>query len=324
MPPHVAVLIPCFNEAITVEETVLGFRRVLPHADIYVYDNNSKDDTRARATAAGAIVREETRQGKGNVVRRMFADVEADIYVLTDGDATYDPETAPIMIDKLSTQNLDMVIGRRLHEDDAAYRAGHVLGNRMMTRFLGVLFGTRFSDIFSGYRVFSRRFVKSFPALSSGFEIETELAVHALTLQMPTEEVATPYRARPVGSASKLSTYRDGFRILWTMVGLFKNERPMSFFGIWAAVLAVTSLVLAFPVVMEYAATGLVPRFPTAILCASLMILAFLSAVAGVVLDTVSLGRRELQRIAYLAIPAPAIRSAVPEATLTSVPRAAK
>jgi len=305
MSKRVAVLIPCHNEAVTIEETVRGFHKALPGAEIYVYDNNSKDETRARAAAAGAIVLSETRQGKGNVVRRMFADVEADIYLLTDGDATYDPEAAPLMIDRVVAANLDMVIGRRVHKDDAAYRSGHILGNRMLTWFLGLLFGTRFHDILSGYRVFSRRFVKSFPALSSGFEIETELSVHALTLALPVEEVDTRYGARPAGSASKLSTWRDGLRILSVMLALFKNERPMAFFSICAALLAALSLVLAFPIVVEYAHTGLVPRFPTAILCASLMILAFLSVVAGVILDTVSQGRRELKRLRYLSIPAP-------------------
>jgi glycosyltransferase involved in cell wall biosynthesis len=302
---RVAVLIPCYNEGVTIEQTVRGFQKALPDAEIYVYDNNSKDDTCARAAAAGAIVLSETRQGKGNVVRRMFADVEADIYLLTDGDATYDPATAPLMIEKLKASNLDMVIGRRVHKDAGAYRPGHVLGNRMLTGFLGLLFGTQFHDILSGYRVFSRRFVKSFPVLSSGFEIETELSVHALTLSLPVEEVDTEYGARPEGSASKLSTYRDGFRILSVMLGLFKNERPMAFFSICGALLALLSLILAFPIVVEYAHTGLVPRFPTAILCASLMILAFLSVVAGVILDTVSRGRRELKRLVYLSIPAP-------------------
>jgi glycosyltransferase involved in cell wall biosynthesis len=303
---RVAVLIPCYNEAVTIAETVRGFQKALPGAEVYVYDNNSKDETGARAAAAGAIVMPETRQGKGNVVRRMFADVEADIYLLTDGDATYDPATAPVMIERLQAANLDMVIGRRVHKDQAAYRPGHVLGNRMLTGFLGLLFGMQFHDILSGYRVFSRRFVKSFPVLSSGFEIETELSVHALTLALPVEEVETSYGARPEGSASKLSTWRDGFRILSVMLALFKNERPMAFFTICATLLALLSLGLAFPVVVQYLHTGLVPRFPTAILCASLMILAFLSVVAGVILDTVSRGRREIKRLAYLSIPGPA------------------
>jgi glycosyltransferase involved in cell wall biosynthesis len=307
MSNRVAVLIPCYNEAVTIEQTVRGFQKALPDAEIYVYDNNSKDETRARAAAAGAIVMSETRQGKGNVVRRMFADVEADVYLLTDGDATYDPETAPLMIEKLQTSNLDMVIGKRVHKEEAAYRAGHVWGNRMLTGFLGLLFGTQFHDILSGYRVFSRRFVKSFPVLSSGFEIETELSVHALTLSLPVEEVDTHYGARPEGSASKLSTYRDGFRILSVMLQLFKNERPMAFFTICAALLTLLSIGLFVPLAIEYARTGLVPRFPTAILCASLMILAFLSVVAGVILDTVSRGRREIKRLAYLSVPAPSM-----------------
>ena len=317
MSSRVAVLIPCYNEAVAIEQTVRGFHEALPDAEIYVCDNNSTDDTRARAAAAGAIVLSETRQGKGNVVRRMLADVEADVYVLTDGDATYDPATAPIMIERLQASSLDMVIGRRVHRDQAAYRSGHVLGNRMLTGFLGLLFGTRFHDILSGYRVFSRRFVKSFPGLSSGFEIETELSVHALNLSLPVEEVDTQYGARPEGSASKLSTYRDGFRILWVMMALFKNERPMAFFSICASLLAALSLVLAFPILVEYAETGLVPRFPTAILCASLMILAFLGVVAGVVLDTVSRGRREIKRLAYLAVPAPGAGAGAAQAEVT-------
>jgi glycosyltransferase involved in cell wall biosynthesis len=312
---QVAVLLPCYNEELTIEATVAGFRRALPDAEIYVYDNNSRDQTRKRAQAAGAIVRGEPRQGKGNVVRRMFADVEADLYLLADGDATYDPDTAPRMIELLTASNLDMVIGRRVHEDQAAYRHGHVLGNRMMTGFLGMLFGAQFSDIFSGYRVFSRRFVKSFPVLSSGFEIETELSVHALHLSLPTAEVDTRYGARPAGSASKLSTYRDGFRILSVMLQLFKNERPLAFFSLCAMLLSAGSIALATPLFLEYARTGLVPRFPTAILCASVMVLAFLSVVAGVILDTVSRGRRELKRLSYLAIPAPGVRQNAASAT---------
>jgi glycosyltransferase involved in cell wall biosynthesis len=304
-PPRVAVLIPCYNEEIAIKDTISGFRSALPEASIYVYDNNSKDKTVERALETDAIVRRENLQGKGNVVRRMFSDIDADVYVMTDGDATYDATSAPEMIDLLIRDNLDMVVGRRRHQEEAAYRAGHVLGNKMLTGFLAKLFGQRFTDILSGYRVFSRRYVKSFPALSAGFETETELTVHALELRLPVAEVETTYFARPEGSVSKLSTYRDGFRILGVMLTLFKNERPVAFFGIAAAVLALTSIGLSVPVVITYIETGLVPRFPTAILSASIMLLAFLSIVCGLVLDTVTRGRREMKRLAYLQIPAP-------------------
>jgi len=303
--PRIAVLVPCYNEEIAIGDTVRGFKKALPGAEIYVYDNNSKDRTMEVARAAGAIVRRETLQGKGNVVRRMFSDVEADVYVMTDGDATYDPESAQPMIDLLIRENLDMVVGRRVTQQVEAYRAGHVLGNRMLTGFLAQLFGQRFTDILSGYRTFSRRFAKSFPALSAGFETETELTVHALTLNLPIAEIETKYFARPEGSVSKLSTYRDGFRILRVMLTLFKNERPVLFFGIAAAILAVTSIGLSVPVIITYLQTGLVPRFPTAILSATIMMLAFLSVVCGLVLDTVTRGRREMKRLAYLQIAAP-------------------
>ena len=303
--PRIAVLIPCYNEEVAIPDTVAGFRAALPEAQVYVYDNNSKDKTKERARAAGAIVRTETLQGKGHVVRRMFSDIEADVYIMTDGDATYDPSAARKMIDLLLADNLDMVVGRRVHKETSAYRAGHVLGNRMLTGFLAQLFGQRFTDILSGYRVFSRRFAKSFPALSAGFETETELTVHALTLNLPIAEVETLYFARPEGSTSKLSTYRDGFRILKLMITLFKNERPIAFFGIAAAALALVSIAISIPVLITYFETGLVPRFPTAILSASLMLAAFLSVVCGLVLDTVTRGRREFKRLQYLQIPAP-------------------
>jgi glycosyltransferase involved in cell wall biosynthesis len=303
--PRVAVLIPCYNEELAIADTISGFQAALPDAVIYVYDNNSKDRTVEVARKAGAIVRREPLQGKGNVVRRMFSDVEADVYVLTDGDATYDPTAAPKMIELLFEENLDMVVGRRLHTESAAYRAGHTFGNKMLTGFLAQLFEQRFTDILSGYRTFSRRFVKSFPALSAGFETETELTVHALTLNMPIAEVATHYFARPEGSVSKLSTYRDGFRILRVMLTLFKNERPIAFFGIAALFLALVSVGLSVPIVITYVNTGLVPRFPTAILSASVMLLAFLSVVCGLVLDTVTRGRREMKRLAYLQTAGP-------------------
>jgi len=305
---RIAVIIPCYNEEVAIADTVKGFREALPEANIYVYDNNSKDQTSARALAAGAIVRVERLQGKGNVVRRMFSDIEADVYVMIDGDATYDPRPARQMIALVAEQNIDMVVGRRVHTESEAYRAGHVLGNKLLTGFLARLFGQRFTDILSGYRVFSRRFVKSFPALSAGFETETELTVHALTLNLPIAEVDTPYFSRPTGSTSKLNTYRDGFRILMVMLGLFKNERPLAFFGLIGGVLGLASLAMAIPVILTFVETGLVPRFPTAILAASVMLLAFLSVVCGLILDTVTRGRRELKRLSYLRTAAPSAR----------------
>ena len=304
--PRIAVILPCYNEEAAIAQTVAGFRAALPDAAIYVYDNNSADRTVEVARAAGAIVRTERMQGKGNVVRRMFADVDADIYVMADGDATYDPAAAPAMIAKMREEGLDMVVGTRVHEAADAYRRGHVLGNRAMTGLLAQLFGRSFTDIFSGYRVFSRRFVKSFPVLSAGFEIETEISVHALELKMPVGEVETRYLARPEGSASKLSTYRDGARIARTIVTLYRIEKPILFFGTIALALSALALVLAVPLVTTYLHTGLVPRFPTAILVTGLVILAALSSFAGLILDTVVRGRREMRRLAYLAQPAPA------------------
>lgn len=303
---RVAVLVPCYNEEVAIADTVKGMQAVLPDATVYVYDNNSSDQTSARAREAGAVVYVERLQGKGNVVRRMFSDVEADVYVMTDGDATYDPVPLPGMIDLLVDENLDMVVGKRVHSESLAYRPGHVLGNKLLTGFLARLFGQRFTDILSGYRVFSRRFVKSFPSLSAGFEIETELTVHALTLNMPIAERECKYFARPEGSTSKLKTYQDGIRILSVMVGLFKNERPLAFFSIAASILAVLSIALAIPIIITFLETGLVPRFPTAILSASIMLLAFLSLVCGLVLDTVTRGRREMKRLSYLQMPSPA------------------
>jgi glycosyltransferase involved in cell wall biosynthesis len=304
--PRIAVILPCYNEETAVAQTVAGFRAALPHASIYVYDNNSADRTVAVARAAGAVVRTERMQGKGNVVRRMFADVDADIYVMADGDATYDAAAAPAMIAMMREEGLDMVVGTRVHEAADAYRRGHVIGNRAMTGLLAQLFGRSFTDIFSGYRVFSRRFVKSFPVLSAGFEIETEISVHALELKMPVGEVETRYLARPEGSASKLSTYRDGARIARTILTLYRIEKPILFFGIVALALAALAVLLAVPLVATYMETGLVPRFPTAILATGLVILAALSSFAGLILDTVVRGRREMKRLAYLAQPAPA------------------
>jgi len=306
--PRIAVILPCYNEAAAIGATVAGFRSALPGADIYVFDNNSKDRTAVVAREAGAIVRTERMQGKGHVVRRMFADVEADVYVMADGDATYDAAAAPGMVAMLLGEQLDMVVGARRDEVEAAYRRGHRLGNALFTGLLAWLFGRSFSDIFSGYRVFSRRFVKSFPVLSSGFEIETEISVHALELRMPVAEVVTAYRARLEGSVSKLSTYSDGWRIMKTIVTLFRIERPVLFFGVVGAVLALAAIILAIPLVITYRETGLVPRFPTALLATGLMILATLNSMCGLILDTVVRGRREVRRLAYLAHPAPGQR----------------
>lgn len=301
---RIAVLVPCYNEEAAVATVVADFRNALPSADIYVYDNNSRDRTAAVAREAGAIVRSERRQGKGHVVRRMFADVEADVYVLVDGDATYDAPSAPRMIDRLLDDRLDMVVGLRVGQAQAAYRLGHRTGNRMLTGFLSSTFGHAFKDILSGYRVFSRRFVKSFPVLSDGFEIETELAVYALELSLPVAEVETPYYARPEGSFSKLNTWRDGFRILGTMLKLYRSERPLRFFAAIGGVLAVVSVILAIPIVVTFIETGLVPRLPTAVLSMGLMIMALLSVSSGLVLDTVTRGRREMKMLAYLSQPA--------------------
>jgi glycosyltransferase involved in cell wall biosynthesis len=301
---RVAVLLPCYNEEAAVAQTVAGFRAALPDARIYVYDNNSSDRTREVAAAAGAIVRSEKMQGKGHVVRRMFADVEADIYVMADGDATYDASAAPALVAKLIDEQLDMVVGARKSEVEEAYRRGHVLGNKVFTGLLSSLFGRSFSDIFSGYRIFSRRFAKSFPALSRGFETETEISVHALELAMPVGEVVTAYGARPEGSESKLSTYRDGWRILKTILHLYRIERPVLFYGSFALLLAALAVLLAVPLAITYFQTGLVPRFPTAILVTGLMILAFLCFFCGLILDTVVRGRREVRRLHYLSFPA--------------------
>jgi glycosyltransferase involved in cell wall biosynthesis len=303
--PRIAVLLPCYNEEAAIAQTVAGFRAALPDARIYVYDNNSTDRTREVAAEAGAIVRAERMQGKGHVVRRMFADVDADIYVMADGDATYDASAAPTLIRKLLDEQLDMVVAAREDEVEAAYRRGHRFGNRLFNALLASLFGRTFSDIFSGYRVFSRRFAKSFPALSRGFETETEISVHALELAMPVGEAVTPYGARPEGSHSKLSTWRDGWRIMKTILHLFRIERPIIFYGSFALFLAALAIVLAVPIVVTWLETGLVPRFPTAILATGLMILAALSFFAGLILDTVVRGRRETRRLHYLSLPAP-------------------
>jgi len=303
--PRIAVLLPCYNEEAAIAATVAGFKAALPGATIYVYDNNSRDKTREVAARAGAVVRTERQQGKGNVVRRMFADVDADVYLMADGDLTYDPKAAPAMVDLLLAEQLDMIVGTRKHEERDAYRGGHVLGNKLFTGILSGLFGRSFTDIFSGYRVFSRRFVKSFPVLSAGFEIETEISVHALELRMPVGEVETAYAARPEGSESKLSTYRDGWRILKTILVLYRVERPTLFYGAIGAFFLGLAIVLAIPLVTTYLNTGLVPRFPTAILVTGMTVIAVLCFFAGLILDTVTRGRREVRRLAYLSFPAP-------------------
>lgn len=306
--PRIAVLMPCYNEAQAITAVVHDFAAALPEATIYVYDNNSHDDTRERAAQAGAVVRSETLQGKGNVVRRMFADVEAEVYVLVDGDGTYDAPSARRMVDQLLENSLDMVNGARVPVAAAAFRPGHVFGNRLLAGTVAMIFGDRLKDMLSGYRVMSRRFVKSFPALATGFETETELTVHALELRLPVAEVQTPYRDRLSGSQSKLRTFRDGFRILRTIFVLVKEERPLQFFSGVAAALFVTALVLGWPLLTEYLRTGLVPRFPTAILATGLMILSAVSFVAGLILDTVTVGRREMKRLHYLSLQGPTFR----------------
>jgi glycosyltransferase involved in cell wall biosynthesis len=303
--PVVAVLLPCYNEEAAIGATVAGFRAALPDATIYVYDNNSSDRTREIAAEAGAVVRTERQQGKGHVVMRMFADIDADVYVMADGDLTYDPKAAPAMVDMLLAEQLDMVVGTRRHQEKDAYRGGHVVGNRIFTGLLAGLFGRSFSDIFSGYRVFSHRFVKSFPVISSGFEIETEISVHALELKMPVGEVETIYAARPEGSHSKLSTYGDGWRILRTIITLYRVERPALYYGLIGALLIALAVILAIPLVITYLHTGLVPRVPTAILVTGITIVAVLCFFAGLILDTVTRGRRELRRMAYLSLEAP-------------------
>jgi glycosyltransferase involved in cell wall biosynthesis len=299
---RIAVLVPCYNEAAAIAQVVAGFRQALPTAHILVFDNNSTDDTVAIARKAGAETRHVPRQGKGNVVRRMFADVEADLYVLVDGDATYDAASAPKLIERLLAEGLDMVVGARKDTAIEAYRPGHRFGNRVLTEFVARVFGRAFNDILSGYRVFSRRFVKSFPAVSIGFEIETELTIHALELRMPIAEIETPYYARPPGSASKLNTYRDGARILRMILRLYQLQRPLAFFSWIAGGLAAVAIVLAIPVVVTFIETGLVPRLPTAVLSTGLMLLASLALTCGLILDNVTRGRQEMKRLFYLGI----------------------
>jgi glycosyltransferase involved in cell wall biosynthesis len=302
---RIAVLIPCYNEDAAIAQTVRDFRAALPAAAVYVYDNNSKDQTVARAREAGAIVRSEPRQGKGNVVRRMFADIEADIYVLVDGDDTYDASVAPALVEKLIDDGLDIVTGRRVHTQADAYRAGHVLGNKLLTGLTALMFQVKIRDMLSGYRIMSRRFVKSFPFTAEGFGIETEMTVHSVRMLMPMAEVDTHYKERPIGSVSKLNTYRDGFRILFTIVALVREERPLIFFSALFVLLAALSLLLGMPVVFYFLKHHTVPRLPTAILAVALMLLGCLALACGLILDTVTRGRWELKRMGYLGIPGP-------------------
>ncbi len=302
---RLAVIIPCYNEDKAIATVVKDFKRALPSAQIYVYDNNSSDNTISVARAAGALVRSETRQGKGYVVRRMFADIEADVYIMVDGDDTYEAAAAPRMVNLLVENNLDIVSGARKQASDTAYRMGHKFGNALLTGIVRTIFGKDYHDMLSGYRVFSRRFAKSFPVMSVQFEIETELTIHALELEMPFAEVETSFKDRPVGSFSKLRTFHDGFRILWTITKLLKQERPMTLFGIGGAVLGLLALVLAYPLLVTYLDTGLVPRLPTAILVTGMVITSILSLQCGLVLDSITRGRKEAKRLAYLNQPSP-------------------
>lgn len=305
---RIAIIVPCYNEELTVGTIVRDFNACLPQAEVYVFDNNSQDKTIAVAREAGAIVRSVPLQGKGNVIRRMFADVDADIYIMVDGDATYDASVAPELAEKLLAEGLDMVVGTRVTEEQEAYRFGHRFGNKLLTGCVATVFGNTFTDMLSGYRIFSRRYAKSFAAHSAGFETETELTVHALELRMPVAEVPTRYFSRPEGSVSKLNTYRDGARILWMITKLFKNEKPLHFFSLWAGLCWIAAAVMAVPLLQTYLATGLVPRMPTAILCTGLSLFGVVLLSCGLILDTVTKGRIEQKRFAYLAVPGPASR----------------
>ncbi|MYM23180.1 glycosyltransferase [Duganella sp. FT135W] len=303
---RIAVIVPCYNEALTIGNIVRDFNTCLPQAAVYVFDNNSSDATMAVAKEAGAIVRSVPLQGKGNVIRRMFADVDADIYIMVDGDDTYDASVAPQLAEKLLREGLDMVVGTRVTEEQEAYRFGHRFGNKLLTGCVSVVFGNTFTDMLSGYRIFSRRYAKSFAAHAAGFETETELTVHALELRMPVAEVSTIYKSRPEGSFSKLNTYRDGIRILWMITKLFKNEKPLHFFSLLAGLCAIAAGVLAVPLVETFVQTGLVPRLPTAVLCTGLSLFGVVLLSCGLILDTVTKGRIEQKRFAYLAVPGPA------------------
>lgn len=301
---RIVLIIPCYNEELSILNVINDYRKFLPNVEIYIFDNNSSDRTSEVASAAGVKVLHVPLKGKGNVVRRAFADVDADIYVMTDGDSTYDASSAPNLINKLINENLDMVVGCRVDKGESEnFRFGHRFGNRILTSFVQRIFGGQFTDMLSGFRVFSRRYVKSFPAMATGFEIETELTIHALELRMPYSEIPTPYRARIEGSESKLSTYRDGFRILKTIARMYAIERPLHFFTILGIIFAGISILFALPLITEYLQTGLVPRLPTAILSVGLMLTSQLLIVCGLILDTVTRGRHEVRRFAYLSIP---------------------
>jgi glycosyltransferase involved in cell wall biosynthesis len=303
-----AILLPCYQEETTIGDTVRAFRMARPDATIYVYDNNSTDRTAEQALTAGAVVRREKCQGKGNVVRRMFADIEADVYVMSDGDTTYDASRVTELIDPVVLDGIDMVVGSRVAKDPSAFRRGHGLGNGLFSFLARLIFGGQFVDLFSGYRAFSRRFVKSFPSITHGFEIETELTVHALDLRVPTAEIPILFYPRPEGSASKLRTIHDGLRILWMILRLAKEVKPLAFFSVWSALGAGVSVALAYPLLVTYIDTGLVPRFPTAILATGIMLLSFLSLACGFILDSVCRGRHEMKRLHYLSIPGPVAR----------------
>ncbi len=305
-PQRIAVLVPCLNEEAAIAKVVTDFRTALPGATVYVYDNNSTDKTVAVAQEAGAVVRRERRPGKGNVVRRMFQDIEADVYVMVDGDDTYDASAAQKLIDAMMTDNLDMVVGKRVEVHEAAYRMGHRLGNRVLTGLVRKLFGSQIDDMLSGYRVFSRRFVKSFPSSSREFEIETELTVHAMQMRMAIAEIGTPYKERPPGSFSKLRTFRDGWRILVTIMNLMRNERPLLFFSLLGTVLSLAAIGMAIPLLIDYLHTGQVLRMPTAVLCTGMTLVGVVMFATGLILDLVSHVRREVKRLAYLQHAAPA------------------
>lgn len=301
---NIAVLLPCYNEGAAIAAVVKAFQKALPFATIYVFDNNSTDNTVEEANKAGAIVCVEKRQGKGNVIRRMFADIEADIYVMADGDLTYDAVASPLLIKKLIDEKLDMVVGtRRAQNSDKTFRPGHRFGNILFTKMVAYLFGRQFSDILSGYRVFSCRFVKSFPASSSGFDTEAELTIHSLELKLPVGEVNTNYFDRVEGSESKLSTYRDGFKVLFRVLLMLKETRPLFFFGVISFMLMLLSVILSIPLFYSYFTIGFIPKIPTAILTTGIMLLAFISLACGIILDSVCRARKELKYLHYLGLP---------------------
>lgn len=299
----IAVLIPSYNEEAGIGHVIAGFREAVPSAEIFVYDNNSSDHTVEKAKNLGAIVRQESRQGKGYVVRRMFADIDADVYILVDGDDTYDSKIAQTLVEILIINGLDMINCSRASTIATAYRPGHKFGNGLLSGIVKMIFGDQFQDLLSGYRVFSRRFVKSFPVMSTGFEIETELTIHALALEMPSMEIPCNFKNRQEGSESKLRTFSDGFRILMTIANLLRQEKPLLVFSLVSFLSLSASLLLSYPLIETWLATGLVPRLPTAILTTGLMLGSICSMVCGLILDTVTRGRKEAKRLAYLAIP---------------------